>query len=153
MDKTFSGRLTAAKLAAIRDLWPGKLVVKGIVTEEDAETVLRLGADGFIVSNHGGRQLDAGRSTIGPAAALAAAFGDRTVVMMDSGIRSGSDVACALASGAQFTFLGRSFMYGVGALGKDGGSHTATMLKRQLQQVMEQLACERVEDLPQHLVR
>jgi len=153
MDKTFSGRLTAAKLAAIRDLWPGKLVVKGIVTEEDAETVLRLGADGFIVSNHGGRQLDAGRSTIGPAAALAAAFGDRTVVMMDSGIRSGSDVACALASGAQFTFLGRSFMYGVGALGKDGGLHTATMLKRQVHQVMEQLACERVEDLPNHLVR
>jgi len=152
MDKTFSGRLTSDKLKAIRDRWRGKLVVKGVVTEEDAETVLRLGADGFIVSNHGGRQLDAGRSTIKSATALARSFGERTTVMMDSGIRSGSDVACALASGACFTFLGRSFMYGVCALGQDGGQHTATMLKRQLQQVMEQLACERVEDLPSHLV-
>lgn len=153
MDKTFSGRLTRDKLAALRDRWPGTLVVKGIVTEEDAEIVLGLGADGFIVSNHGGRQLDAGRSTIVPTVSLAAKFGDRTTVMMDSGLRSGSDVACALASGAQFTFLGRSFMYGVGALGEAGGRHTATMLKRQLQQVMEQLACQRVADLPEHLVR
>jgi L-lactate dehydrogenase (cytochrome) len=152
MDKTFSGRLTPDKLKAIRDRWAGKLVVKGVVTEEDAEIVLSLGADGFIVSNHGGRQLDAGQSTIKPLAELARLFGHRTTVMMDSGIRSGSDIACALASGAHSTFLGRSFMYGVGALGKDGGQHTATMLKRQLKQVMEQLACERVEDLGSHLV-
>jgi L-lactate dehydrogenase (cytochrome) len=72
---------------------------------------------------------------------------------MDSGIKSGSDIACALASGAGFTFLGRSFMYGVSALGRDGGDHTVSMLKRQLQQVMEQLSCERVEDLPQHLIQ
>ena len=153
MNKTFSGRLTADKIAAIRDRWKGKLVVKGIVNPEDAEQAIGLGADGMIVSNHGGRQLDIGQSTIKPLTELAKDFGDRTTLMLDSGVRDGADVACALASGARFAFLGRSFMFGVGALGKKGGHHTMTMLKRQLQQVMEQVACERVADFPKHLVR
>ena len=149
MNKTFSGRLTADKIAAIRERWKGKLVVKGIVNGEDAAKAIGLGVDGIIVSNHGGRQLDAGQSTIRPLIALAEEFGDRTTLMIDSGLRSGSDIACALASGAKFTFMGRSFMYGVG-LGKNGGLHTITMLKRQLQQVMEQLGCATVEDFPKH---
>lgn len=152
MNKTFSGRLNPAKISAIRARWKGKLVVKGIVTEEDAEIALGLGVDGFIVSNHGGRQLDAGESTIKPLTELAKKFGQRTTVMIDSGLRAGPDVACAIASGARFAFMGRSFMYGIGALGKDGGDHTMTMLKRQLKQVMEQVGCERVADLPKHLV-
>ena len=152
MNKIFSGRLNEDRIKALRDRWKGKLVIKGIVTEEDAEKVIALGADGFICSNHGGRQLDAGQSTIKPMTHLAQKFGDKTTVMLDSGIRGGPDIACALASGAQFTFLGRSFMYGVGALGKTGGLHTIFMLKRQLQQVMEQLACERVADFPKHLI-
>ena len=152
MNRTFSGRLNPAKISAIRERWKGKLVVKGVVTEEDAETALGLGVDGFIVSNHGGRQLDAGQSTIKPLTELAKKFGQRTTVMIDSGLRAGPDVACALASGAKFAFMGRSFMYGVAALGKDGGDHTMTMLKRQLKQVMEQVGCERVADLPKHLV-
>jgi L-lactate dehydrogenase (cytochrome) len=73
--------------------------------------------------------------------------------MIDSGVRSGPDVACALATGAKFAFMGRSFMYGVCAMGNKGGEHTIFMLKRQLQQVMEQIACERVEDFPNHLIR
>lgn len=125
-------------------------MVKGIVTPEGAETCLRLGADGIIVSNHGGRQLDAGQSTILPLRLLAKEFGRRTTVMMDSGVRSGPDVACAMACGAQFVFMGRSWMYGVAALGKDGGEHTMTMMKRQFRQVLEQLGCVRGEDLPQH---
>jgi L-lactate dehydrogenase (cytochrome) len=153
MNKTFSGRLNPAKISALRERWKGKLVVKGIVTEEDAETALGLGVDGFIVSNHGGRQLDAGQSTIKPLTELAQKFGNRTTVMIDSGLRAGPDVACALASGAKFAFMGRSFMYGVAALGKAGGDHTMTMLKRQLKQVMEQVGCARVADLPKHLVR
>ncbi len=152
MNKTFSGRLNPTKIKAIRERWKGKLVVKGVVTEEDAETALGLGVDGFIVSNHGGRQLDAGQSTIKPLTELAKKFGQRTTVMIDSGLRAGPDVACALASGAKFAFMGRSFMYGVAALGKAGGDHTITMLKRQLKQVMEQVGCERVADLPKHLV-
>lgn len=153
MNKTFSGRLTADKIAAIRDRWQGKLVIKGIVNPEDAEMAIKLGVDGMIVSNHGGRQLDIGQSTIKPLTALAKEFGERTTLMLDSGVRDGPDVACALASGAQFTFMGRSFMYGVGALGHKGGDHTMTMIKRQLQQVMEQVACERVTDFPKHLIK
>ena len=152
MNKTFSGRLNTDKIKAIRDRWQGKLVVKGIVNADDAEKAIRLGADGIIVSNHGGRQLDAGQSTIKPLTSLAKEFGTRTTLMIDSGVRSGPDIACALASGAKFAFMGRSFMYGVGALGASGGDHTIIMLKRQLQQVMEQIACERVSDFPNHLV-
>jgi len=152
MNKTFSGRLNPDKIAAIRDRWKGKLVVKGIVNSEDAEKAISLGGDGMIVSNHGGRQLDAGQSTIKPLTALAKEFGDRTTIMIDSGLRAGPDIACALASGAKFAFMGRSFMYGVGALGEKGGDHTIAMLKKQLQQVMEQVACERVSDFPKHLV-
>ena len=73
--------------------------------------------------------------------------------MMDSGIRSGPDVARALASGADFTFMGRSFMYGVAALGKEGGNHTISILKTQLKQVMEQICCTTVKDLPKHIIQ
>jgi L-lactate dehydrogenase (cytochrome) len=148
MNKTFSGRLNEDRIKSLRDKWKGNLVVKGIVNEEDAEKALALGADGFIVSNHGGRQLDAGESTVRPLARLAQEFGDRTTVMMDSGIRSGSDIAASLASGAQFTFLGRTMMYSVAALGAKGGDHAIAMLKRQLTQVMEQVACETPGEFP-----
>ena len=127
-------------------------MVKGIVNSEDAERALKLGVDGMIVSNHGGRQLDPGQSSIRPLAELVKEFKGKTTLMMDSGIRTGPDIAATLATGADFTFLGRTPMYGVCALGQFGGHHTLTMLKRQLQQVMEQVACERVEDFPNHLI-
>ena len=152
MNKTFSGRLTKDKIKALRDKWNGKLVIKGIVNPEDCELAISLGIDGIIVSNHGGRQLDAGESTIKPLANLAKKFGDKIEVMMDSGIRSGPDIAASMASGAKFTFLGRTPMYGVCALGKKGGDHTLTMLKKQLRQVMEQVACTNPLDFPNHLV-
>jgi len=152
MNKTFSGRLSEERIKPLRDKWKGKLVVKGIVNSEDAERALRLGVDGMIVSNHGGRQLDPGQSTIRPLAELVKEFKGKTTLMMDSGIRTGPDIAATLATGADFTFLGRTPMYGVCALGEFGGHHTLTMLKRQLQQVMEQVACERVEDFPNHLI-
>jgi L-lactate dehydrogenase (cytochrome) len=72
--------------------------------------------------------------------------------MMDSGLRSGPDIARTLASGAEFTFLGRTFMYGAAALGDEGGEHTITILKRQLLQVMQQICCEKVEDFPDYLI-
>jgi L-lactate dehydrogenase (cytochrome) len=153
MDATFSGRLNEEKIKPIRDMWKGKIVLKGVASEEDAKEAIRLGLDGIIVSNHGGRQLDAGESSIKPLANIAAKYGDQIEVMMDSGVRSGPDVARSLASGAKFTFMGRSFMYGVSALGNKGGDHTISLLKTELQQVMEQLCCERVEDLPQHLFK
>lgn len=152
MNKTFTGRLNEEKIKPIRDMWKGKLVLKGVASEEDTEKAIQLGIDGVIVSNHGGRQLDAGQSTIKPLQNIASKYQDRFTIMMDSGIRTGPDIACALASGAAFTFLGRSFMYGVAALGSKGGGHTISMLKRQFQQVLEQLCCEKVEDLPNHII-
>lgn len=152
MDKTFSGMLNAERIKPIRDAWKGKLVLKGVVSEWDTEEAIRLGFDGIIVSNHGGRQLDAGESTIKPLTRLASKYGDQLEIMIDSGLRSGPDVARAMASGAAFTFMGRSFMYGVAALGNRGGQHTIGMLKTQFRQVMEQLCCETVNDLPSHLI-
>lgn len=152
MNKTFSGRLNEEKIKVIRDMWKGKLVLKGVATEEDTEKAVKLGLDGIIVSNHGGRQLDAGESTIAPMERIAKSYKGKIKIMMDSGIRTGPDIACTIAAGAEFTFLGRSFMYGVGALGKNGGNQTISILKKQFQQVMEQVCCEQVEDLPKHLV-
>ena len=152
MDKTFSGRLNEEKIRPIRDRWPGKLVVKGIACEADAERALRLGVDGLWISNHGGRQLDAGQSAIQALRTVAAKFKDQTTLIMDSGIRSGPDIARTMACGADFTMLGRTFMYGAAALGERGGDHTIAILKRQLQQVMEQLCCQQTSDFPDHLV-
>ena len=153
MNKTFNGRLSEEKIKEIRDKWKGNLVIKGIVSNEDVEKSIKLGVDGIIVSNHGGRQLDHGESTIKPLAEISKKYKGKITVMMDSGIRTGPDIATSLASGADFTFLGRSFMYGVGALGKEGGDHTIAVLRAQLTQVMQQLCCERVEDLPNHLIK
>ena len=153
MDRTFSGRLNEEKIKPIRDMWKGKLVLKGVSNPSDAEKAISLGLDGIIVSNHGGRQLDAGESTIKPLTRIAEQYGDQITVMMDSGLRSGPDIARTLASGAAFTFLGRSFMYGVAALGSDGGNHTISLLKTELQQVMEQICCEEIKDFPNHLIK
>ena len=146
MNQTFSGRLNEGKIAPIRDMWKGKIVLKGVASEEDTQKAIRLGLDGIIVSNHGGRQLDAGQSTITPLRSIAQKYGDQIKVMMDSGIRTGPDIARSLAAGADFTFLGRTFMYSVAALGNKGGDHAIGMLKTQLQQVMEQVCCMKVED-------
>lgn len=153
MDQTFSGRLNEEKIKPIRDMWKGKLVLKGVQSLADTEQAIRLGLDGVIVSNHGGRQLDAGESTIKPLGRIAEKYGDQIEVMMDSGLRGGPDVARAIASGASFTFMGRPFMYGTAALGKKGGDHTMHLLKAELQQVMEQLCCEKIKDLPNCLIK
>ena len=153
MDKTFSGRLNEERIKPIRDRWKGKLVLKGVASEQDTQDAIRMGFDGIILSNHGGRQLDAAQSTIASLLELAPTYGDQIEIMMDSGLRSGPDVARAMACGAKFTFMGRSFVYGTGALGQKGGDHTISMLKTQFKQVMDQLCCERVEYLPKHLIK
>ncbi len=152
MNEVFDKRMNYEKIAAIRDMWPGKLVLKGVASEKDAEMALKLGLDGMIVSNHGGRQLDAGEAAVGSFIRLNKKYGRQTVMMMDSGLRSGPDIARVLAAGARFSFLGRSFMYATAALGSKGGDHMCGLLEAQLKQTMEQLGCERVTDLPAHLL-
>lgn len=152
MDKTFSGRLNTERIKAIRDLWQGKIVLKGVVSEGNIRQAISCGLDGVIISNHGGRQIDAGESTIRSLQNLKK-YKNEIKVMLDSGIRSGVDIARVLSSGADFAFLGRSFMYGVAALGKKGGEHTISILKKQLQQVIEQVGCSDVKNLENYLLR
>ena len=153
MNQTFSGRLNEQKIAAIRDKWKGKLVIKGVASEEDTEMAIKLGLDGIIVSNHGGRQLDAGQSTIKSLTPIIENYKGKIKIMMDSGIRTGPDIARTIASGAEFAFLGRSFMYAVAALGEEGGNHLISSLKVQLKQVMDQVCCSRVDDLSSFLIK
>ena len=152
MDKTFSGRLDTERIKPIRDRWKGKLILKGVASEADTQTAIDLGFDGIIVSNHGGRQLDAGESSIAALQSIVAKYKHKITIMQDSGLRSGPDIARCLASGADFTFMGRAFMYGVAALGAQGGDHTISILKTQLQQNLEQLCCPSIADLPNYLV-
>ena len=152
MDTIFSGRLNEVKIKRIRDLWKGKLVLKGAESIHDVEKAYQLGLDGVIISNHGGRQVDVGQATIDSLKTIAPLYKNKLTVMMDSGIRGGADVARVMAHGADFSFLGRTFMYGVSALGEKGGDHTISMLKAQLTQVMEQMSCGKVSDLQNKLV-
>ena len=152
MDATFSGRLNEEKIKRIRDLWKGKLVIKGAESVHDVEMACKLGVDGVIISNHGGRQVDVGQATIDSLKTIQPLYKDKITVMMDSGIRGGADVARVMASGADFSFMGRTFMYGGSALGNKGGDHTIAMLKKQLTQVMEQLSCAKINDLTKKLV-
>ncbi len=153
MDDFFDGKLTVERIEDIQKIWKGKIVIKGMASVKDAQTAVDLGVDGIIVSNHGGRQLDAGPTTIKTLGPIVDAVKGKATIMMDSGMRTGPDIARVLASGADFCFLGRPFMYGTGALGKAGGDQAAAILKREFQQVMEQLNCERVEDLPNFLMK
>ncbi|MCX2720615.1 alpha-hydroxy acid oxidase [Lentiprolixibacter aurantiacus] len=152
MDQTFDKRLNEEKIGPIRDRWKGKLVLKGVASSYDMKKAIKLGMDGVIISNHGGRQLDAGEATISTLKRLAWLYGDQTVIMMDGGLRSGPDIARTMASGANFTFIGRPFMYGVAALGREGGMHTIAMLRTQLQQIMDQLGCPAPSELYRYLL-
>ena len=154
MNRTFTGKVDIEKVAAIRDLWKGPLVLKGITTDEDMQAAIQIGADGVIVSNHGGRQIDAGESSINSLIKLAGnpLYKSKLKIMMDGGIRSGVDLARAHAVGSEFNFMGRPFMYGVGALGDEGGEHAINMFKTHLYQIMQQLTIEEISQFPDRLL-
>lgn len=153
MNKMVMGSVDIEGLKPIREIWKGPLIIKGLINEVDVASAISLGADAVVISNHGARQLDAGESPVKPLQEISQKYGHKIKIFMDSGLRSGTNIAGALASGADFTFLGRPFMYGVGALGNKGGIHTINCLTLQLTQIMNQLRCKNVADLPKHLVR
>jgi L-lactate dehydrogenase (cytochrome) len=121
------GSHTWDELARLRDRWKRSFVVKGILHPSDAERAVAMGADGIIVSNHGGRHFDGAPASIDILPAIVSAVGSRTTVMIDSGIRGGLDVVRALALGAKFCFTGRCFAYGLGALGPIGAAHVVDL--------------------------
>lgn len=137
-------------LRAIRTTWPGTLVVKGILNPDDARRAAAVGADALVVSNHGGRQLDAAPHPLDVLPSIREAVGPDLPIFLDSGLRSGSDIAVALAHGADFTFLGRSFLYGAAAH-PCGATHVAKILAAGFANVMAQLGCEHVVDLRQRI--
>lgn len=146
----FDLQLDWAKIEKLRDLWGGKLILKGILDAEDAKMALRVGADAIIVSNHGGRQLDGARSAIRMLPSIIEAVGDKVEVHLDSGIRSGQDVLKALALGARGTYIGRAFVYGLGAMGQAGVTKALEIIHRELDVTMALCGERDVHNLGRH---
>jgi L-lactate dehydrogenase (cytochrome) len=144
-----NGSLDWDYLAEIRKNWDGKMFLKGILHGQDAARAVNLGIDGIVVSNHGGRQLDAAPAPLAKLAAIRAAVGPDVPLVVDSGIRSGLDVVRALSAGADFVLLGRGFMYAVAALGKKGGHHAATIMLEEVRDVMAQLGLKTIDEVKQ----
>jgi L-lactate dehydrogenase (cytochrome) len=113
-------------------LWPGRLVIKGVLDAEDAKQAADLGADAIVVSNHGGRQLDGAPSTIAALPRVAEAVGDRIEVLFDGGVRSGQDVLKALALGARGCLIGRAYLYGLAAMGEAGVAKALSLIADEL---------------------
>ena len=128
----FDPKLSWRDVAWIKEQWGGPLIIKGILDVDDAKAAVDTGADAIIVSNHGGRQLDGAPSTISMLPRIVDAVGDRIEVHIDGGIRSGQDVLRAIAIGAKGTFIGRPFLYGLGAMGKDGVSLALQIIRKEL---------------------
>jgi L-lactate dehydrogenase (cytochrome) len=137
----------------IKKVWPGKLIIKGILDVDDARTAVALGADAVVVSNHGGRQLDGAPSSISALPAIAQAVGSDTEVLFDGGIRTGADMLRALALGARACLIGRAYVYGLGAGGKAGVAKAIDILQKELSVAMALTGTTRVADIgPQVLV-
>ena len=136
----FDPRLSWDDVRWIKDRWGGKLIIKGVLDPDDAEQAAKLAesgvVDAIIVSNHGGRQLDGAVSSIAALQAIAQAVGDRVEVLMDGGIRSGQDVIKAIALGAKGVFIGRAFLYGLGAMGEEGVTKCLDILRKELDVTM-----------------
>ncbi len=140
------GAFTWEEVARYRDRWKRPLVVKGILHPHDAEKAVALGVDGIVVSNHGGRQIDALPAAIDALPAVAAQVAGRATVLMDSGVRSGVDVARALALGADAAFAGKAFLWGLGALGEAGPAHVIDLLIDELKAALGQVGAATVAE-------
>jgi len=136
----------------IRKAWNGPIVVKGVHTDEDARCAVGEGADAIVVSNHGGRQLDGVRSTIQTLPEVVAAVGSRTEVLLDGGIRRGSDIVKALCLGARAVLIGRAYAYGLGAAGGAGVSRAIDILRADVIRTMKLLGCASLSDLNRSLI-
>jgi L-lactate dehydrogenase (cytochrome) len=146
-NEQFDPQLNWKDLEWIKKRWGGKIILKGIIDPEDAKMALKVGADALIVSNHGGRQLDGALSSISALPAIIDAVGDKIEVHMDGGIRTGQDVLKAKALGAAGTYIGRAFLYGLGAMGEQGVTTALDIIQKELDTTMALCGLRDVNDL------
>lgn len=145
--------LTWAELEWLRGEWSGPLLVKGVLHPDDAARAVDCGVDGVIVSNHGGRQLDGASSSIAALPGVVEAIGDRAEVLLDGGVRRGTDIAKALALGARACLVGRPMLYGLAAGGVDGAERVIELLRAELETTMALLGCTSIGELTPDLIR
>jgi len=149
-----TGRLDWALLQKIRDRWPHRLVVKGVMAAADAVRLEEVGVDGIVVSNHGGRQLGSAPATIQVLPQIRAAVGPAMPLLFDGGIRDGEGIIKALALGADFVLAGRAFLYAAGAGGSAGVARSIELLETQMQTALRQIGCTSLEQIgPQHIYK
>jgi L-lactate dehydrogenase (cytochrome) len=154
LDTMFDPSLTFDDLAWIKSQWPGKLVVKGIQTLDDACAVVDLGVDGIVLSNHGGRQLDRAPVPFHLLPVVARQLGAHTEILVDTGIMSGADIVAAVALGARCTLVGRAYLYGLMAGGEAGVRRAVEILSGQLTRTMKLLGVSCLEELsPKHVTQ
>ena len=148
--EAFDQSLDWARIAKFKEMWGGKVILKGVLDPEDAKMAVKAGADAIVVSNHGGRQLDGALSSIRMLPAILDAVGGDVEVHLDSGIRSGQDVLKALAMGATGTYIGRSFVYGLGAMGQAGVTKALDVIHKELDLTMALCGETNVSNLGRH---
>ena len=148
-NEQFDPSLDWNKVTKLKEQWGGKVILKGILDAEDAKMALKVGADAIIVSNHGGRQLDGALSSIRVLPSILDAVGDQVEVHLDGGIRSGQDVLKAMAMGAKGTYIGRAFIYGLGAMGQKGVTHALNVIQKELDLTMALCGARSVAELNQ----
>ncbi|MGK8506655.1 alpha-hydroxy acid oxidase [Nocardia asiatica] len=154
LDSMFDPTVDFTDLAWIRDQWPGKVVVKGIQTLADARAVVDVGADGIVLSNHGGRQLDRAPVPFHLLPEVASELGRDTEIVLDTGIMSGADIVAAIALGARFTLIGRAYLYGLMAGGEAGVHRAVEILTGQVERTMRLLGVTCLEELtPRHVTQ
>jgi L-lactate dehydrogenase (cytochrome)/(S)-mandelate dehydrogenase len=128
-------------LQRIREAWPGPMVVKGLMHPDDAREAVALGVDGLVISNHGGRQLDAAPAPLDVLPAIRAAVGDEVELILDSGVRRGSDIVVARCLGARFALFGRPTLFGVAAAGEAGAQRVIQIVRSEIDMVLAQIGC------------
>ena len=143
----FDPALDWDKISKIKEYWGGKVILKGILDKEDAKMALQVGADAMIVSNHGGRQLDGAISSIEALPSILEAVGDKIEVHLDGGVRSGQEILKAVAMGAQGTYVGRPYIYGLGAYGEKGVTLALELMQNELDISMALCGYKNIKDV------
>ena len=154
LDALFDPTVTFDDLEWIRDQWPGKVVVKGIQTLADAKAVVDRGVDGIVLSNHGGRQLDRAPIPFHLLPAVRSKLGPEATIILDTGILSGADIVASIAMGADFTLIGRAYLYGLMAGGREGVDRAIAILRGEIIRTMKLLGVTSVAELnPDHVTQ